>query len=252
MRFIGAGGVQMFSNPVMKVLVLRNNTNSNTDLNDEDTGSAYTIPSGKQFCMLSFSAWNSGSTTYKLYEDNGGTLTIFYNQTAATGNTGAGWLYCVDQNLKISVTPSNTASNIWVQGVECDRTSAIHTVKLSPVPTGTTTIYTVPASSHAFIVGKNGQDVGGNQTDSSVEIINDTANTPNESWFIVPSGGSAGSTNQIVTAGPVGANTSVAASLHAAPMSAGDFFAVTMSAQISAASSTSNMYINIISDTGTH
>lgn len=181
-------------------------SNKSTGQND-----IYTAPAGKRALITGITLYNAGAvastSTYPQikYGGNYYRLTTDLNVASTnslTNTTGTIILEPTETIVLNIVTASVTGMNAWVRLVEFDNTSPLKTSKALSV-NGDNTVYTCPALMTATLL----DTVGGAFGTSPKAYASAYGGTGrNMTWYLVPSGGSAGSTNQAATGASVSAN----------------------------------------------
>lgn len=193
----------------------------------------YTVPAGKQALVLGGIVLNNGAANATItpkikisgnYYILGYSKPVNINETKGINNNDQPWFLNTGQIF--AVTTSASTFNFWLNIVEFDDTSTINAVYYPGLVSGNNTIYTCPANKKAYITGLKG--AGGFQYGNGLIITNETAGNRTYSAYIVPSGGSAGSSNQVFNGVTISTGISSLGNntFPSATLNAGDFIVV--------------------------
>lgn len=198
---------------------------SNLPIGDNDL---YTVPAGKRAFYQVAQDYNPTGSNITEYMEIKVSGTYYRIQTNATltGNTGgtlgtaAGIVLEAGETLSVN-TATTAGLNIWPLVIEFDNTSNLKTSKLLGLASGANTLYTCPAShSCTLITSVPGALLG---LAGNIAVVTN-GSSPTLTHYLVPSGGTPGTTNQ---AGVLATGGATRSSMTAVPgMSAGDFISV--------------------------
>jgi collagen type VII alpha len=176
----------------------------------------YTVPSGRRAILAgaSLSIANGTAATFGCnlgWTDSSGNLYQIANASLSSPTTGATSavssatfvlepLDVLTASCGNSVTP--VPFTIFGSLTEFDNTAALHMVKTPITATGNQTIYTCPAALPAgqgcILIGTTSYATAGLAAPASLFYGNYTGATKTTPIYVVPTGGSAGSTNQLL------------------------------------------------------
>lgn len=204
------GGIFPFlASATPKNLFVGNAGSGNVDL--------YTVPSGKRLYvsnLIVFNTAGTATTTRSQVKISGSYYRLSSSQsvTAGTSNTSMiATFYVLEAGEILSLNTSQAGLNVWVRAIEFDNTSPLKSVKISSTSSGNNIIYTVPAGKSAFI--QNTIPTVSLSSPGVIMASNESAGSVVWIAYLVPSGGSQGSTNQctasITTATTILANASI-------------------------------------------
>ncbi len=110
----------------------------------------------------------------------------------------------LDSTMTFSVNvASNGGNNFWLSVIEFDDTFPLKSVRLNGVSAGSNTLYTVPAGKVAHIFNGTGLT---SFTTPSIACSNDSGAARTVTIYAIPSGGSAGTSNQMTSNASVSNN----------------------------------------------
>lgn len=191
----------------------------------------YTVPTGKKTAFVlngrSYQASGGNIVYYPEFKVSGTYYRLSSDTTVTTGNAGvvtipsiivlnAGEIFAIN-------TATNSGLNCIFQAYEMDAGANLYTARNLALSNGNNTLYTVPAGKTA-----NGAGFTAN-TNSNVTVVNTTGGALNYIIYVVNSGGSVASTNQISASTSVNNNTHNAFIVNTA-LDTGDFIVVNTSA----------------------
>jgi len=212
LQFIGGGQIPL-SGLEFKRAFAGNLSNGTTDI--------YTAPALKRAYIRSFQAFNStvGSIVVSVSLKSSGTYyRLTNNQTVTTlNNTALIPGIVLEPGESVAVVTDATGLNAWFRIEEYDSSVPLYSPRLISVASGDNTLYTVPPSKSAIVLG-------GSTSTSGVGTVfasNATAGTRTYKYYVVSSGGVTGTNNQI-TGATVLTNT-VATAQSFGTMATGDF-----------------------------
>lgn len=192
------------------------------------TTDLYTAPAGKRAAIYNGLLYNTNGVSvtaqYKVKISG-----VYYNlSTIATittlSNSGSPFYGIVlEPGESIAVTTNNTGINVTLNIVEFDATCAFFSKKMQ-LSNGNNTLYTCPSNTTAWLLTQYlGTYLFGNG-ETNIFITNFSGSTATYNHYVVPSGGSVGTTNQFFNGSPT-TNTNA---IHQVPiravLAAGDFF----------------------------
>jgi len=126
------------------------------------------------------------------------------------------------------VTATNNGLGAWFKIIEFDANIPTYSSRVLSPASGDNTIYTCPANTKAVTVSGFAPYLWDQQASSTIKFANNTAGALTAKWYVVPSGGAAGTTNKVIADSSVTNATtgSVQANMI---MAAGDFVVVNLS-----------------------
>lgn len=198
--------------------------------NSSSTGAAdidvYTVPAGKTAFVYSINYCNTTVSAIQCNTEvkiSGVYYTIVRTSVSgsASPNTQIGIVLLAGETLAVNIAASGI--NLWAQIMEFDNTAGITIAKSFTIANGDNTLYTCPSGKVGIMLDRNLS-----RTSSTVHwrYLNQSGGTRSIQGYVVPNGGSAGSTNQVFTAS-VNNNTSGAMVTGGQILSAGDFIVLT-------------------------
>lgn len=180
---------------------------SNVAVGDTDL---YTVPAGKKAIATALSVYNaSGSTiVYFLQIKVSSTYyragtNISLTTTSQTSNVGIS-LPILEAGESFSINTDVQGLNVWLKVVEYDDDVPIKSYRILSLANGDNTLMTVPALKTSFILAANRLAY---TNGASIAYVNDSGGSRTITAYAVPSGGAAGTTNQVEVAGAVGDDT---------------------------------------------
>lgn len=195
----------------------------------------YTVPTGKRAIVTTMCGFNpsAGSITWYPKVKISGTYYRLNSGSAAgagtfSAPTSVSFILEAGEILAINTITTN-GLNVSTSIIEFDAASPLKTVKLAGLSTGDNTLYTCPSGKTALPLGPSLLFGGINPTVFCpfLYVVGDASGGDTFVLHLVPSGGSAGSTNKIATVTP-SANARGTASF-AGSLGAGDFIVVNAS-----------------------
>lgn len=238
----GFNGFPEFKNPVPKVVSQSSSSTGNVDL--------YTVPAGKKVFIAQFFCWGRGtSVNCRLSINSGGTYYLLGTNAVSTTIQYLLPTFClalagekIAYNLSAAATV-NTRLSFW----EFDDDTPIVRGALFTLANGDNTVYTCPAGKQAYPLSFH-RDVGNNVGNTNtVNYWNGSGGTRAISFYYVPAGGSAATTNRTFTGsvsnndGLLGINNSTTFPT----LNAGDSFVI----NTDAATNTQVAWINVVERT---
>jgi len=195
----------------------------------------YTVPAGYRAIFLGATFFNNSGSSVNVYPavQIAGTVYQLAAASAAGNNaqkviqTTTAYIAEAGESLVINFS-TNTTGNLILPVVLISNTSTLKTKKLTSFSVGNNALYTVPSGSSAVFVGigdlivpgPNGQFAYFNASGGSVTLI----------IYQVPSGATAGTTNQILPSTSVGNNAAQNSTSPAMCLNSGDSIVVNVSA----------------------
>lgn len=197
----------------------------------------YTCPTGKRAIACEIELFNNSSanlsnfyTTVKI----GGT---YYQSTAATAsvvnNTGISKSshYILEAGETIAVNIAGTPGqpcNVWGGVWEFDNTSNLRSSKITTFIAGDNTVYTVPAGKTATLLPNTFTPCSGASGTLSYGNLSGTPGVTQRTilFNLVPSGGTPGSTNQIIPSTTVANPSASTPTCVGLTMASGDFVSI--------------------------
>lgn len=168
----------------------------------------YTVPTGrKAFVLPTARIYNpsAGSITYKFklkksasYYPISAPATLTTGTGTSTGMNNAGILLNAGESISIYCT-TTAGLNVGIPVIEFDDSVPLYRKSIDDLSNGNNTLYTVPTAKTARIFNML-------NTSSSVSVSNASGASRDYILYNVPSGGSAGSTNQFYPAQSVADN----------------------------------------------
>jgi hypothetical protein len=167
----------------------------------------YTCPAGKRAAVIQITACSpAGSTTVTPQLKSGG---VYYNlntayTVSAIGTVAGGiqQLIILEAGESISTVQNTTGINVWGSVLEFDSITSFKTVKLLSLSAGANTLYTCPAGKTAtFCFSNLSPVIASNGTSTGITYWNNSGGTRTVSVYHVPNGGSAGTSNQLLSSG---------------------------------------------------
>ncbi len=218
------GGLMI--NPIMKRVFGSNLSTGDTDL--------YTVPTGRRAFIGNLQFHNPSAGTIGFYMEIKVSGTYYRISSVSSANAGlsnnnfnAGGIY-LEAGESLSINTTTTAGlNASIAVVEMDATSPVKSAKLTGASTGHNTLYTCPAGKSAYVTGQGsgmGMGMGNpNVFAGLLNFVSDGGGTRAVTTYLVPSGGSAGTTNQMMASANVSANVRSSALIFNATLGVGDF-----------------------------
>lgn len=199
------------------------------------THTLYTVPTGKRAFLASAAHFNASGGTVNYYYTASISSTDYKISNTTAVSTGAagtsiGGIFILEEgeSLKI-VTTTNNNLNVFGRIVEFSNTSGIKTATLISGASGDNTLYTCPASKTATVFTST--MAGFMETAGLLYTISNVTGGGIDHYAnIVESGGSPGSTNQIVISSTASAGTIVNSGAGNMALAAGDFININLSA----------------------
>jgi hypothetical protein len=196
--FSGAGNVSLNNFTAIKVF------SSNIGTGDIDF--SYTVPTGSRAVFVAF-PWNSTASSITYYPEVkiGGTYyptavkQTLANTTSATTNAALTYAIILEAGQKFAINTTGTGLNIVGTIYQFDTSSAVKSSVITTFINGNNTVYTCCSvgKNSAFILGHIASFYSGAATVGNLWGFNNTAGTLSYTWNFVPSGGSAGTSNQV-------------------------------------------------------
>jgi hypothetical protein len=162
---------------------------------------AYTVPAGKRACITQtlFCAPTGPVTIYAqikvsgVYYKIGNTVTL----TAAASSASASPQIVLEAGQSISIHANATGANAWWDVLEFDSTSNLKSSIVINPSTGNNTIYTVPVGKTAIVL----QSAVTTRSINSGGMLyrNESGGNVTLTIYVVPSGGSIGTTTEFNT-----------------------------------------------------
>jgi len=189
----------------------------------------YTVPTGKKAIIATRTLYNSsaGNITYYFqikvsstyYPISAATLLASGADSSSPSIPGS-IVLGAGESIAVN-TVTNNGLNIWMKVIEFDATFAgVKTSRILNLANGDNTLYTVPSGKTALILGTN-LDI----SPGTLNLSNRSGAARNITVYIVPSGGSAGTTNQIFQTTAVGSGALQQFTMNVS-MDSGDFIVV--------------------------
>lgn len=189
----------------------------------------YTVPTGKKALICNQNSYNSsvGNITYFWQIKVSSTYyRISSSVTLATGNrtssttVPAAIVLSAGESISIN-TATNNGLNVWIRVIEFDATFAgVKTARILSLANGDNTLYTVPAGKTAIILGTHME-----MNPGTINFCNASGASRDVIIYIVPSGETAGTTNQVFPTTAVGNGVFQQFTVNAS-MDAGDFIVI--------------------------
>lgn len=194
----------------------------------------YTCPAGKRAAVMQITCCSpGGSTTVTPMLKSGGN---YYNLNAgytvsAIGTTAGGItnLIILEAGESIATNQSTTNINVWGSVLEYDSDIPFKTAKLLSLANGANTLYTCPTGKSAIFCFSNLSPITPQAgLTLAINYWNNSGGTRSISLYHVPNGGSAGTSNMLLSTTPQSVtNTSfVTNQLASNCMNAGDFLQI--------------------------
>jgi hypothetical protein len=184
----------------------------------------YTVPSGRRALLLGMWMYNNSGSTVTQYPEIKVSSTYYRldNSTARTVNNGAIGVctttaaYIAEAGEKISINVNQQPLNVWGTVIEFDNTSPLKTVKLTSLSSGNNTLYQVTSGKTAFVFKYQSGDGFGCPSSAAnatgIAYLNQSGGSRTINMYFVPSGGSPGTTNQVMPAQTITNNSLLTAS----------------------------------------
>ena len=180
---------------------------SNLPTGDNDI---YTCGTGKRCAVIAYSVYNAGSGNITYFPElkSGGTYyRLTGNNTPAAGGqvTGSfGIILDAAESISFNTT-TNTGLNIFVDVVSYPNTTPLFSAKILGPSSGNNTVYTVTSGKSAAVLPSTSFALLSANTGSLYFVAD--GSTRNIIWYSVASGGSPGTTNQLIPSAAVSGNT---------------------------------------------
>jgi len=198
------------------------------------TTDLYTVPAGKRAVMgysLLHNASGVGNIVWNYaIKVSGTSYRINSNTTTANAATST----AVIPNIILEAgeifqitTATNSGANFWCKIFTFDANFPLYSPKIFNPASGDNTLYTCPADTKAVITTANGNE--NIASTGLMSALNNSGGALNFSTYVVPSGGSTGTTNRIFNAIAIGDLTSNIAFTTNAILNAGDFLVFNLS-----------------------
>lgn len=202
----------------------------------------YTCPAGKKAMILHSTVCNTTGGSINQYSEIfiGATYYKVRQTTAIAGNstTGfSGFTFILEAGMKYALNCSAVGINFWTRIIEFDAESPVKTAYLTSLTAGNSTLYTVPAGKVGLILGASGSAI---DSAGTIYYYNSSGGARTFGVNLVPSGGSAGSTN-LAQSTSVSSDAVLNTGLTNAFLAAGDFISVSSNA----ATATQFCWVNI-------
>lgn len=197
----------------------------------------YTVPAGKRALVMGGTLYNTAgtNTTYAFQVKISGTYYPLFASGVQTATTGANSSPAIDHIAYIyeaaeviSINTSQAGLNVWPVIITFDNTSGPKTVKLTTLASGDNTVYTVPANKTAIVLTPEMYPSDNNL--AAFNYYNASGGTRTIIWYVVPSGGSKGSTNQIQASANVSTGAKNTFNSGKCSMNTGDFVVINTNA----------------------
>ena len=253
-----AGPSAMWSNPKLITLgfgISPPAANTPTDMplgvGEVNAGNIYIVPASRKACVVSVGGYDASTSVLITYDDDGATkVPLLYSATSVTLGGVLGYCLTTGHRLAVNVVSNNTG-NVWAQVIEDDVTGSVVSAILPGGSSGTQTLYTVPASTHVFPMNTYMSVItsgaGGVPT---ITCANTSGGAITVTPYFVPTGGTAGTTNQIAAGTSIGNNASLGIVFNAANLAG--LGTVQLNYSSAGTAGTFGCHATFMTDTGTH
>lgn len=195
----------------------------------------YTVPVSKKAVVVGLTIFNNNVATDTFFPEWKISGTYYRISASSTANTvsaatqvGTFQMFPVMAAGEIfAINNSVATTNIWLQVIEFDATSPLATAKLTSLAAGDNTVYTVTAAKTSILLPGGGPMVAESTSTSpnTLAYVNVSGGNRTIKWFVVASGGTTATTNQI-SASTVVATAAMSRIPAQVSLSAGDFIVI--------------------------
>lgn len=154
----------------------------------------YTVPTGRRAILVGYNFVNrsAGSiASAAMIKIAGNYYQITASSSAganAESNGLANFVAEAGETFAVRSDTSTSVGNTWLQVIEYDASVPVYTARAIAPANGTTTLYTVPTGSNAYLLNSAAASIYNTNSGSVLAIKNDTATTPAYKNCLIKSG----------------------------------------------------------------